>query len=47
MVNFIDALAEYIRIIGQVVPEVAEYPIMYLLACYLFVFLFLLFSLMA
>jgi hypothetical protein len=26
MVNFIDALAEYIRIIGQVIPEVAEYP---------------------
>jgi hypothetical protein len=26
MVNFIDALAEYIRIIGQVIPEIAEYP---------------------
>lgn len=25
MVNFIDALAEYIRIIGQVIPEIAEY----------------------
>lgn len=29
MVNFIDALAEYIRIVGQVVPEIAEYPIIY------------------